>query len=153
MAFEGRCRATGIGSLPFGGIDESVRAVLEFCPQLPHWPQLPKRSANERMNEQVLEGFPGLAVRDGKTRVVQDDAFFAAAEKLMQDHEAAGAEAGAMSPIGPLYGLKVYEDQSLAEDEEIAFNAGSHKDVIRMAHKDFARLAKPKVADFAKSAD
>ena len=61
-------------------------------------------------------------------------------------------EAGAMSPLGPLYGLKVYEDETLAADEDIAFNAGTHKDVIRMTHKDFALLAKPEVGSFTKGA-
>ena len=76
---------------------------------------------------------------------------------LAKEEEFAGefpeCEAGAMSPLGPLYGLKVYEDQSLAEDEEIAFNAGTHKDVIRMPHKEFARLANQELGDFTKGAD
>lgn len=56
-----------------------------------------------------------------------------------------GCEPGAMPPFGNLYGLEVYASASLAEDEEIAFNAGSHTELIRMAYGDFARLAKPKV--------
>ena len=34
------------------------------------------------------------------------------------------------------------------ENEQIAFNAGSHTEVIKLAYKDFERLAKPKVVSF-----
>jgi len=46
-------------------------------------------------------------------------------------------ETGAMPPFGNLYGLAVYADQSLAADKEIAFNAGSHNELIRLPFADF----------------
>ena len=55
---------------------------------------------------------------------------------------------GAMPPFGGLYGMELFADRSLAEDEEIAFNAGSHAELIRMAYTDFERLAQPKLAEF-----
>jgi Ala-tRNA(Pro) deacylase len=55
---------------------------------------------------------------------------------------------GAMPPFGHLYGMELFADRTLAEDEEIAFNAGSHAELIRMAYSDFERLAKPRLADF-----
>ena len=55
-------------------------------------------------------------------------------------------ELGAMPPFGNLFGMKVYVDPKLSADEEIAFNAGSHTEVIRLAYADFERLAKPVVA-------
>jgi Ala-tRNA(Pro) deacylase len=57
-------------------------------------------------------------------------------------------EAGAMPPFGNLYGLPVYAAETLAEDEEIAFNAGSHTELVRLAYKDFARLVDPRVGRF-----
>src|SRR5215470_14281653 len=62
-----------------------------------------------------------------------------------------GCEAGAMPPFGNLYGVEVYADRSLAQDEEIVFNACTHEDAIRMRYKDFERLANPKIANFAAS--
>ncbi len=59
------------------------------------------------------------------------------------------SETGAMPPFGNLYGLDVYADESLARDEEIVFNAGTHQDTIRMRYEDFARLVKPKVMALA----
>jgi Ala-tRNA(Pro) deacylase len=52
-------------------------------------------------------------------------------------------ETGAMPPFGNLYGIDVYADETLAQDTEIAFNAGSHRELIRLAWEDFHRLAKP----------
>lgn len=58
-------------------------------------------------------------------------------------------ETGAMPPFGNLYGLPVYVAKSLAEDEEIAFNAGTHSELIRMAYSDFERLVNPKRGVFS----
>jgi Ala-tRNA(Pro) deacylase len=52
-------------------------------------------------------------------------------------------ETGAMPPFGNLFGLPVYADDSLEKDKEIAFNAGTHRDLIRMAWEDFKRLVAP----------
>jgi Ala-tRNA(Pro) deacylase len=56
-------------------------------------------------------------------------------------------EPGAMPPFGNLYGMPVYVEPHLAADPEIAFNAGSHTELIRMSYKDFERLAHPKLVD------
>lgn len=58
-------------------------------------------------------------------------------------------ELGAMPPFGNLYGMAVYIDASLARQETIAFNAGTHRDVVHMYYGDFNRLAHPVVAEFA----
>ena len=57
-------------------------------------------------------------------------------------------ETGAMPPFGNLYGMDVYMAESLRENDEIAFNAGSHTEVIKMAFNDFERLVHPKVVQF-----
>jgi Ala-tRNA(Pro) deacylase len=59
------------------------------------------------------------------------------------------SETGAMPPFGNLYGLPVYVDTSLAAANEIVFNAGTHRDTIRMLYADFARLAQPQVVSLA----
>jgi Ala-tRNA(Pro) deacylase len=58
-------------------------------------------------------------------------------------------EIGAMPPFGNLYGLEVYVAPSLAAEPEIAFNAGTHTEVIKMAYPDFERLVHPRVLAFA----
>lgn len=60
-----------------------------------------------------------------------------------------GCDPGAMPPFGNLYGMDVYAAKSLSEDEEIAFNAGTHTELIKLPYKDFERLVKPKVLEFS----
>jgi Ala-tRNA(Pro) deacylase len=62
-------------------------------------------------------------------------------------------ETGAMPPFGQLYGMPVFVDESLTRDKEIAFNAGTHHELIRLSYKDFARLVQPKVAKFSTALD
>ena len=59
------------------------------------------------------------------------------------------SELGAMPPFGNLYGMEVFADESLSQDEEIAFSAGSHTELIKLAYRDFERLVEPKAAKFA----
>jgi Ala-tRNA(Pro) deacylase len=43
--------------------------------------------------------------------------------------------------------MPVFVEPHLAEDDQIAFNAGSHTELISMAYKDFDRLVHPKLVD------
>ncbi|MDY7108155.1 MAG: YbaK/EbsC family protein [Planctomycetota bacterium] len=56
-----------------------------------------------------------------------------------------GCELGAMPPFGNLWGVEVFVAERLREDETIAFNAGSHTELIQMAYEDFERLVEPKI--------
>jgi len=58
-------------------------------------------------------------------------------------------ETGAMPPFGNLYGIPVYVDMTLTEDNEIAFNAGSHYELIKMSYADFDRLVHPELLEFS----
>jgi Ala-tRNA(Pro) deacylase len=62
-----------------------------------------------------------------------------------------GCEVGAMPPFGNLYGMDVYSAEALAEDEEVAFNAGSHTELVRLKYKDFERLVQPKVVKLSRA--
>jgi Ala-tRNA(Pro) deacylase len=57
-------------------------------------------------------------------------------------------EIGAMPPFGNLFNMDIVVADSLTEDEEIAFNGGTHRELIRMAYNDFERLVHPKVMKF-----
>jgi Ala-tRNA(Pro) deacylase len=74
-----------------------------------------------------------------RVRFAAEDAF----KRLFPD-----CETGAMPPFGNLYGMEVYVAESLTYRPEIAFNAGSHTEVIKMAYHDFERLVQPKVLSF-----
>lgn len=56
-----------------------------------------------------------------------------------------GCEVGAMPPFGNLFNVDVLVAESMAQNKEIAFNAGSHSEVMKLAYKDFKKVVKPKV--------
>lgn len=58
-------------------------------------------------------------------------------------------ELGATPPFGNLVDMPVLVDESLACAEFIAFNAGTHRDVIHMSFADFRSLVNPLIAAFA----
>ena len=57
-------------------------------------------------------------------------------------------EVGAMPPFGNLFGMEVIADRALVGAHEIAFNAGNHRELIRMKYEDFERLVRPRVLSF-----
>jgi Ala-tRNA(Pro) deacylase len=57
---------------------------------------------------------------------------------------------GAMPPFGNLYNMPVYVDSGLALDDWIAFNAGSHTDVLHLQFKDYRWLVNPMILPLAR---
>jgi Ala-tRNA(Pro) deacylase len=106
-----------------------------------------------------IDGQTAMAVLPGSQQVdlaLLRDAL--GAERVTLAKEAAfkdrfpGCDLGAMPPFGNLYGMPVYVADSLTEDEEIAFNAGSHDQLVKLAYRDFERLVRPEVMRFAVNA-
>ena len=56
---------------------------------------------------------------------------------------------GAMPPFGNLYGLPTYVDLSLAGQDYIVFEGGTHTCAIKMSYRDYEKIVKPKVEDLA----
>jgi Ala-tRNA(Pro) deacylase len=103
----------------------------------------------------ALDGEMAMAVLPANRKIVlqdlrevtgSDQVKFAAEEDFRQKFPE--CETGAMPPFGNLYGMDVYAAESLSENEEIAFNAGSHTEVLKLAYHDFERLVHPKVMSF-----
>jgi len=92
--------------------------------------------ATDRIDLDLLRGVAGA----GECELAGEDAF----QDLFP-----GVELGAMPPFGNLYGLPVYVDEELARDERIAFNAGTHTELIQLAVADYQRLVQPVVARFS----
>jgi len=72
----------------------------------------------------------------GDAEIASEDEF----EKLFPD-----CELGAMPPFGNLYDMPVFAAEQLTEDDQIAFNAGSHSELVQLAYSDFDKLVHPKV--------
>ena len=79
------------------------------------------------------------ALRSSRVRLATEDEF----KGLFPD-----CELGTIPPFGNLYGVEVYVDQFLTEDEEIVFQAGTHLGAVKLRYQDFANLVHPKVAEF-----
>jgi Ala-tRNA(Pro) deacylase len=58
-------------------------------------------------------------------------------------------EVGAMPPFGNIYNMEVYVAEALTEEEDIAFNACTHTELIKMKFEDFEKLVKPRRFKFA----
>jgi Ala-tRNA(Pro) deacylase len=102
-----------------------------------------------------LDGQMAMAVLPANRKIVlqdlrdvtgSDQVKFASEDEFKERFP--GCETGAMPPFGNLYGMEVYVAESLMENEEIAFNAGSHTEIIKLAMRDFERLAQPQVMSF-----
>ena len=81
------------------------------------------------------------ALEAGEVRLAEEEEF----EGTFPD-----CEVGAMPPFGNLYGVPVYVEKALAEDETIVFRAGTHTDTMSVKYTDFERLVEPTVAEFAR---
>jgi Ala-tRNA(Pro) deacylase len=102
-----------------------------------------------------LDGKMAMAVLPANRKIVLQDlrevtgsqeVKFASEEQFKQRFS--DCETGAMPPFGNLYGMDVYLAESLTDNDQIAFNAGSHTEVIKLSYTDFERLAQPKVVSF-----
>ncbi len=61
------------------------------------------------------------------------------------EHLFSDCELGAMPPFGHFYDMDTLVAEALTEDTEIAFNAGTHRELIKMSYSDFEELAKPQI--------
>ena len=102
-----------------------------------------------------LDGMMAMAVLPANRKVVLQDlrdvtgseqVRFVAEDKFKSHFP--DCEIGAMPPFGNLYGMEVFAADSLAQNTEIAFNAGSHEEIIKLAYADFERLVSPSVMSF-----
>jgi Ala-tRNA(Pro) deacylase len=94
----------------------------------------------------VLPANRKIVLQDLRELTGSDEVKFASEDEFRQKFP--DCETGAMPPFGNLYGMDVYLAESLTQNQEIAFNAGSHTEVIRLTFSDFDRLVHPKVISF-----
>jgi Ala-tRNA(Pro) deacylase len=138
-------------NVPYVVISHSVAYTAQGIAALAHIPgkELAKTVIIKLENELAMAVLPAsylvdtVMLRAAGARTVE-----IATEREFRDRFP-DCEVGAMPPFGNLYGMKVFVDTSLTRDKEIAFNAGSHRELVRMAFDDFVRLVEPKILPFA----
>jgi len=69
MQFEPQLLSTAIGSLPHTDPGQACALMLDALPEMPTWPQLPRRSFLENMYAQYSEGLPGIRVIEEDGRI------------------------------------------------------------------------------------
>ena len=84
---EFNCLPTAIGSMPQTDPKEACSLVAKYMPDLPAWPQLPRRSHLENMYAQFSEGFPGIVLENDKVYVERTADFDSQIEKLYNDDQ------------------------------------------------------------------
>jgi Ala-tRNA(Pro) deacylase len=91
----------------------------------------------------VLPADHFLAVRRLATTLGADEVRLLSEDEMA--HLLPGCEVGAVPPFGELYGLDTYASDALVGDDRITFNAGTHREAVRMAWRDYQRLAQPRI--------
>lgn len=109
------CLATAIGSMPHSDPHEACRLVMKYLPDIPCWPQLPKRSPKENIYLQFSEGFPGLVVEGDKPRIERIGDFDLALEKLLTARD----DNFDMYPISPDHAAGLYALPNLLSQSTI----------------------------------
>src|SRR5687768_11489963 len=59
-------------------------------------------------------------------------------------------ELGAEPPIGKMFGMPTFMDESLFADDRVTFQAGTHQDAVTMTLADYRKVAQPEVAYFGR---
>jgi Ala-tRNA(Pro) deacylase len=99
-----------------------------------------------KMAMAVLPANRKIVLQDLREVTASDQVRFASEEAFRERFP--DCEPGAMPPFGNLYGMDVYLAQALADGHELAFNAGSHTEVMKLAMADFDHLVHPRVMSF-----
>jgi len=84
---EFECLPTGIGSMPYTNPDEACATIMRYFPDVPFWPQLPRRSPKENMVVQFSEGFPGVVTEGDKIHIEPSAGFESQVEQIYIDSE------------------------------------------------------------------
>lgn len=74
--FAAHALPTGVGSLPHTSPQHALELVLHNFPQLPYWPQLPKRDFRENMYAEFSQDLPSVRIdlaHDWMGAVIDDD--------------------------------------------------------------------------------
>ena len=96
---------------------------------------------DDTMAMAVLRGSDKLDVHLLRRAADADTAHLASEEEFQGLFP--GVEIGAMPPFGNLYGMPVYADEALAGNDSIAFNAGTHRELLQLQWQDYQRLVEP----------
>lgn len=85
------CLPTAIGSMPHTNADEACATIMKYLPDIPVWPQLPRRSPKENMIIQFSEGFPAIVTKGDRIHIEPSADFESEIEQIYIDCEQGNA--------------------------------------------------------------
>ena len=94
----------------------------------------------------VLPADCALDSRALRTAVGSRRIRFASRDELL---DLTGLTPGAVPPFGSLFGLETVCDPGLADNEQINFNAGSHRHSVQMSYAHWEAMERPHMATIA----
>ena len=103
--------------------------------------------ADEKLVMLVVPANTHIRLKQAKSALKARQVFLASEADFA--HIFPDCEVGAMPPFGNLYGVPVFVDETLPRDKEIVFNAGNHREIIRMNYSEYARVVEPKIVQVA----
>ncbi len=103
--------------------------------------------ADSKLVMLVVPSSTHIKIRMVKTALRAHDVSLASEKDFA--HVFPDCEVGAMPPFGNLYGVPVYVDEALTKDKEIAFNAGNHRELMRLRYPDYERVVSPILVNVA----
>jgi methionine synthase II (cobalamin-independent) len=77
--------------MPHTNPDEACSIIMKYLPDIPIWPQLPRRSPRENMIIQFSEGFPGLVIQGDRIHIEPSANFESELEQIYIDSEQGNA--------------------------------------------------------------
>ncbi|OGG08973.1 hypothetical protein A2154_05260 [Candidatus Gottesmanbacteria bacterium RBG_16_43_7] len=102
------------------------------------------------------DGTPVMIVVSGDTKIdtkalkqymkVKDLRMASADEVLKVTH----VKIGAVPPFGHIFGIKLFMDEAIRNNDSVVFNAGRHDVSISLKESDYEKLARPSVGSFSK---
>jgi methionine synthase II (cobalamin-independent) len=95
---EFNCLPTVVGSMPHKDAGAALALILKYCPELPAWPQVPRRTSLEQMDVQYSEGFPGAVANNGTVRIDTSQDHGAALATLYQAYIDGDTDKYTLSP-------------------------------------------------------
>jgi Ala-tRNA(Pro) deacylase len=134
------------------GYQVTAHPIAYTAQEVARLQHIPGREMAKIVMMKTDEGTPIMLVLPATHRVdfgTLDNVLHAKAI-LEEEHEFRGlfpeCDTGAEPPFGNLFHLETLVDTSLTKDDEIIFNAGSHRETLRMRYAD---LVHPRIATFA----
>lgn len=94
----------------------------------------------------VLPATSRIDLQELRRELRADEAHLVEEQRLAQ--LCPDCELGAEPPIGRLFGMPTYMDESLMAESKVTFQAGTHRSSITMDFADYFRVAQPTVGHF-----